>query len=313
MSKEQKIKWLVIVNPAASGGQGEQRWSVIQAYLHKSGIDFFYKKTTHRNHATHLAQEAIEAGCRHLIAVGGDGTGNEVVNGIFQQKKVKSTAITFALLPLGTGNDWIKTHQIPKDLVLWVDCLKKGKTTIQDVGLVTCFFDGKKIQRYFINVAGMAYDAYTVQMTEQKSSFVFPKIQYLLAVLKGLFKYRLHRAKLIFNEEEIIDFFYTINVGICKYSGGGMQLVPHAIPDDGQLALTYAGNISKLNIILNTYRFYNGSLLSHPKVNGVFSKKIKVETMDNQPTGVEVDGEYIGETPVVFEIIPQALRLIIAD
>ncbi|HFB99699.1 MAG TPA: diacylglycerol kinase family lipid kinase, partial [Phaeodactylibacter sp.] len=130
MSKEQKIKWLVIVNPAASGGQGEQRWSVIQAYLHKSGIDFFYKKTTHRNHATHLAQEAIEAGCRHLIAVGGDGTGNEVVNGIFQQKKVKSTAITFALLPLGTGNDWIKTHQIPKDLALWVDCLKKGKTTI---------------------------------------------------------------------------------------------------------------------------------------------------------------------------------------
>lgn len=311
MSKASNIKWFVIINPRASGGQGARQWKRIEECFRENEIDFFYKKTTHRNHATQLTKEAIQKGYRHIIAIGGDGTGNEVANGIFQQTETKNTDIIFALLPIGTGNDWIKTHQIPKQLDKWIACLKNGKTKIQDVGLVTCFLNGKKVERYFINVAGMAYDAFAVKLSEGKSNWVFPKIQYLLLVLKGLFRYRLHRAKLSFDDKEVVDFFYTINVGICKYSGGGMQLVPHAISDDGQLALTYAGKLSKWNIILNTYRFYNGTLLKHSKVKGFFTKKIKVETMDNLPTGVEVDGEYIGETPVEFKIIPQALKIII--
>jgi diacylglycerol kinase (ATP) len=161
------------------------------------------------------------------------------------------------------------------------------------------FFKSKKIERYFINVAGMAYDAFGVQLSEGKN-WRFPKIQYLFHALSGLFKYKIHRAKLIFDEQKIIDYFYIINVGICKYSGGGMQLVPHAVPND-----------SKLDVILNSYRFYNSSLLEHSKVEGSLTKKIRVETMDDEPTGVEVDGEYIGESPVEFSILPKALKIII--
>ncbi len=310
MSKKLTNQWFIIVNPKANGGKLENQWERIQRCLNNNHIDFFVKKTTHPNHATELAKEAIRNGCRKIIAVGGDGTGNEVANGILQQKIISSAEITFALLPVGTGNDWIKTHKIPKHLDTWIKMLKNGKTTFQDAGLVQCLFNKKRIERYFINVAGMAYDAFGVQLSEGKN-WRFPKIQYLLNALSGLFKYKIHRAKLIFDEQEVIDFFYIINVGVCKYSGGGMQLVPHAIPNDGKFALTFARKLSKLAVILNTYRFYNASLLQHSKVEGFLTKKIRVETMDNEPTGVEVDGEYIGETPVEFSISPKALKILV--
>lgn len=310
MSKKLTNQWFIIVNPKANGGKLENQWERIQRCLNDNHIDFFVKKTTHPNHATELAKEAIRNGCRKIIAVGGDGTGNEVANGILQQKIISSTEITFALLPVGTGNDWIKTHKIPKHLKTWIEMLKSEKTTFQDAGYVSCFFQEKKIGRYFINVAGMAYDAFGVQHAEGKN-WRFPKIQYLLNALLGLFKYKIHRAKLIFDEQEVVDFFYIINVGVCKYSGGGMQLVPHAIPNDGKFALTFAKKLSKLAVILNTYRFYNASLLEHSKVEGFLTKKIRVETMDDEPTGIEVDGEYIGETPVEFSISPKALKILI--
>ena len=310
MSKEIISKWFIIVNPKANGGRLGKQWNNIHQCLTDNNIDFFDKKTIHQNHATELAKEAIENGFRKIIAVGGDGTGNEVANGILQQNIIPSSEITFALLPVGTGNDWIKTHKIPKHLNTWVEVLKKEKTIFQDAGFVSCISNEKKIERYFINVAGMAYDAFGVQLSEGKN-WRFPKIQYLLLALRGLFKYKIHRAKLIFDDKEIVDFFYTINVGICKYSGGGMQLVPHAIPDDGIFALTFARKLSKLAVILNTYRFYNASLLHHSKVEGFSTKKVRVETMDGKPTGVEVDGEYIGETPVEFSILPKALKIVV--
>lgn len=310
MSKKIATTWFIIVNPKANGGRLEKQWKNIQQCLTDHNIDFFDKKTTHQNHATELTIEAIENGFRKIIAIGGDGTGNEVANGILQQKIIPSPEITFALLPVGTGNDWIKTHKIPKHLDTWIEMLQKEKTIFQDAGLVTCISNKKKIKRYFINVAGMAYDAFSVQLSEGKN-WRFPKIQYLLLALRGLFKYKVHRAKLIFEDKEVVDFFYIINVGICKYSGGGMQLVPHAIPNDGIFALTFARKLSKLDVILNTYRFYNASLLLHPKVEGFSTKKVRVETMDEGPTGVEVDGEYIGETPVEFSILPKALKIVV--
>lgn len=310
MSKKLSDQWFIIVNPKANGGRLEKQWEYIQQNLNDNNINFFVKKTTHPNHATEVTKEAIKKGFKKIIAVGGDGTGNEVANGILQQNIIPPTEITFALLPVGTGNDWIKTHNIPKHLESWIKMLKIGKTTFQDAGLVQCFSQGKKVDRYFINVAGMAYDAFSVQLSEGKN-WRFPKVQYLIHALRGLFKYKIHRAKLIFDKQKVIDFFYIINVGICKYSGGGMQLVPHAIPDDGKFALTFAKKLSKLAVILNTYRFYNASLLQHPKVEGFLTEKIKVETIDDQPTGIEVDGEYIGETPVEFSILPKGLKILI--
>ena len=116
--------------------------------------------------------------------------------------------------------------------------------------------EGKTKERYFVNVAGLAYDAYLVRYAAERPGLVSNKIFYLFLLLRCLFQYTLTKAKVIFDELEDENYYYSINIGICSYSGGGMQTVPHAIEDDGLFALSLFGPFSKLGVLLNTYRFY---------------------------------------------------------
>ncbi|MEZ5042374.1 MAG: diacylglycerol kinase family lipid kinase [Saprospiraceae bacterium] len=303
--------WYIIVNPAAGKGKAARLWPQIAQLLTQEGIAFEVAFTQQHRHATELAMQAIAQGHRHLIGVGGDGTNNEVINGIFQQQSVPSTDILYALLPIGTGNDWIKTHGIPKKLHAWLAMLKTGQIDYQDIGWVEYQQEAGRRKHFFANVAGMAYDAFVVHHVERAKSSLPSKFIYLWVVLRCLWLYQLCRARLIFNDQSVEDHFYTINVGICKYSGGGMQFVPHASPKDGHLALTYVGPLSKWEVIKNTYRFYNGSLGAHPKVRTLQVQSLEVQSLANQtPTLLEVDGEYLGHTPVTFGILAGALRFI---
>lgn len=303
--------WYIIVNPAAAGGKVGRKWTSIAAKLKTAGISFEVVFTEKHRHATTLAIAAIENGHRYLIGVGGDGTNNELVNGIMQQEVVSSTEIMYCLLPIGTGNDWIKTHRIPRKLDTWIKMLQAGNSTCQDMGWVEYEGDEKRSKHYFANVAGMAYDAFVVHYVEKLKTNLSNKLIYLWVVLRCLWKYNLSEARLQFGEKQVEDKFYTINVGIGRYSGGGMQFVPHAQPRDGKLALTYVGQLTKWQVIKNTYRFYNGSLGKHPLVHTTQVDALQVESLSKEvPTLLEVDGEYLGNTPVSFGIIPDALQFI---
>lgn len=306
-------KWFVIVNPAGGNGAVKARWAAIETALKASGLSYEIAFTEAPGHATALARQAIENGFRHLIAVGGDGTGNETVNGILQQKIVDSQSVTFALMPVGTGNDWVRFWKIPKQTEVWFDLLKTGKTTFQDVGVARFRNGEKEGLRYFFNVAGMAYDAFVVKHSETRKYLLKNRFFYLWLVLTCLWKYRLSRARIEFDGQVVEDYFYTINAGICPYSGGGMQIVPQAIPDDGWLALTFARKISKLGVILNTWRFYNGSLGKHPRISTLSAKAVKVTPLSNEPIFLEADGELLGQAPVEFSILPNALKIVIPE
>lgn len=307
----EKITWYIIINPAAAGGRVNREWSAIQSRLDAEGFSYIAQRTEGRGHATQLAKRAIESGYDHLIAVGGDGTNNEVVNGIMLQKVIPSTAVTYALLPIGTGNDWVKTHRIPRRLKHWLAMLKQGHTTVQDVGLVSYQVEGKQASRYFANVAGMGYDAFVARVAERQQHKVSNQLFYFLLIFKCLAQYSLKKARVIFDGEELTDAFYTIHAGICLYSGGGMRFVPHAQPDDGRFALTVIRNVSKLGVVLNTYRLYNGTIGDFRQADIYYAKKIRVEAVGDEPTTVEVDGEFLGETPVEFTLREKALRLVI--
>jgi YegS/Rv2252/BmrU family lipid kinase len=303
--------WFVIVNPAGGNGAVKVRWAFIEAALKQSGLPLEIVFTEAPGHATTLAREAIEKGFRHLVAVGGDGTGNETVNGILQQEVVDSQTVTFALMPVGTGNDWVRFWKVPKQTEAWLDMLKAGKTAFQDVGVARFMKDGKEGLRYFINVAGMAYDAFVVKYSEQRKYLLKNRFFYLWLVFTCLWKYRLSRARVAFDGQVVEDLFYTINAGILPYSGGGMQLVPQAVPDDGLLALTFARKLSKLGVILNTWRFYNGSIGEHPLISTLSAKTVKITSLDDEPIYLEADGEWLGQTPVEFSILPNALKIVI--
>lgn len=303
------MTWFIIVNPASGNGAAERLWPQVEQVLQSLGISYTVHFTERRGHAMRLVDDAVLKGYRYLLGIGGDGTNHEIVNGILQQTTVASPDIYYALLPVGTGNDWARMYQIPSDPLLRLKRLLEPQTVFQDAGWVRYQRDGQPQERFFVNVAGMAYDGYIGQQLER--SPVTNRFQYLLAVSKYLFQYSLSKARITFDGQTAEDFFYTINIGLCKYSGGGMQFVPQAVPNDGLFALTFARSLPKWEVLLQTPRFYNGTLLQHPRIEGHQAKNIRVEHTDGTPTLLEADGEFLGETPVEFRILENALRIVL--
>lgn len=299
--------WYIIANPAAGNGAAGRRWPDIEQVLQELGFSYTVKFTEYRGHAIRLVEDAVLKGLRYFLGLGGDGTNHEIANGILSQTIVPTTDITYALLPIGTGNDWARMYDIPQDPKLRLQRLQKGETVLQDAGKVNYLKEGQAAERFFINIAGLAYDAFIARQLD-KHRFI-NRMQYLLMVGQYLFQYQLTPARLRFNDQVVEDHFYTINVGICRYSGGGMQLVPHAVPDDGLFALTFARRLPKWEVLLQTPRFYNGTILNHPKISGFQTAHLRVEHIGDVPTLLEADGEFLGETPAEFFILEKALRM----
>jgi YegS/Rv2252/BmrU family lipid kinase len=306
----QNEKWLFIVNPAAGGGKVGKKWPGIEQQLRTAGVHFDVVFTEKKFHAVFLARQAVQDGFRHLVAVGGDGTGNEVVNGIFQQTVCPPETVTFTMLPAGTGNDWIKTHHIPKSSRLWIKFFLLASTSFQDIGWLQYRENGQEQQRYFLNVAGLSYDAYVAKRADAYKSLVTSTIFYLFLIFRCLFEFKIPRIRLRYDGQTIRERLYTINVGICRYSGGGLQIVPQAIPNDGKLALTFARRISKLEVLLITPFFYLGKIGWHPAVTLTQAEEISVESLEDAPVLVEADGEFLGETPVRMGILKNRLKIL---
>jgi len=304
--------WFCVFNPAAGTKDIEKVRDKIEFELYKNNIEFELYFTKHKGDAISVVIDKIMEGFTKFIAAGGDGTVHEVVNAFFLQDFVPTDRITLAVIPTGTGNDWAKHHKLPLDISKAIDLITKDATDLQDIGIAQYYKGNKKKTEYFNNVAGMAYDAFVVKKLEQRKSKP-NKFIYILSVLSYLFQYKLQKAKVRLNDREFVNKFYTINIGICKYSGGGMSLVPHAVHNDGKFAVTLAGNISKLDVVLNTYRFYNETLTEHPKIDAFYSKNIEVQSLNNNPVLLELDGELAGETPVTFDIIKKGLRFVVSD
>jgi len=300
--------WHIIANPAARNWAVKRQWPQIERLLQELGFAYSVKFTEHRGHAARLVENALLKGGRHILGIGGDGTNHELVDGIFQQNFVPTSELSYALLPFGTGNDWARQYGIPTDPRQRLAQLLEQKTAWQDIGLVRYQRDGETRSRYFVNVAGMAYDGFIGKKLTEKPAR--SKAEYLLKVAQYLWEYRLSKARITFDGQTVEDFFYTINIGLCRFSGGGMQLVPHALPDDGLFALTFARKLPKWEVLLQTPRFYDGSLLLHPKIEGHQAKHIRVEHIGETPTLLEADGEFLGETPVEFDLLERALRVV---
>ncbi len=302
--------WKVIVNPTSGSGKAAKKWKVIERKLKAAGIEFELAFTKHKGHAIVLSKNAIEAGFRKIIVVGGDGTNHEVMNGILQQKVVESTAITQCLFPVGTGNDWIRTHKLPRKVDLIIKNIQANKTKLQDIGKVSFQNENGRGERYFMNVAGLAYDAFIAKKSNENPNFTRNKFFYFYLVLRCLFQYKPQRVRIEFDEQTVDNQYYTINIGICKYNGGGMRLVPQAIPDDGLFALTTVGNMSILGVIASTPYLYNGKIGKHRKGFTTQAKEINIDSLDKEKVMLELDGEYLGVSPIQFELLPKAFRFV---
>jgi len=309
-SKISEDKWLIIVNPNAGARKGAKDWPEISQYLNEADLSHICVLTEHRDHANRITMESIEKGYRNIAVVGGDGTMNEVVNGIFSQQVVPSSDITLGMIPVGTGNDWSRMFGIPFDYRGAIEILKKSRTFLQDVGKIHYFKKEEPQVRYYMNIAGMGYDALVAKKANlQKEKGKGGPLTYFYFIFSGLFQYKFIDAVIEIDDQLVFKGeIFSMNVGICKYSGGGMMQVPFAIPDDGLLDVTLIKKAPKWMVIRYANKLYDGTLVDLDFVNTYKGKSVRIRA-----TGklyLEADGESLGNSPFVYEILPRSLKIV---
>jgi YegS/Rv2252/BmrU family lipid kinase len=301
--------WFAIVNPNAGKGKGKKDWDRISGLLEKAGLRFFMKFTESKGHAMRLVREAVINGSRKIMTIGGDGTLNEVVNGVFIQNACASQEITLASIPVGTGNDWGRMFGIGTVYVNAVDIIREGRSMLHDIGVADFQDESGQKRRYFINIAGLGFESEVVRKTNyQKDRGHGGKTIYFYNLLTSLLAYRNTPAEIIIDGERKSAEIFSINIGNGRYCGGGMRQTPDALPDDGLLDVTVINGMGKLEIIRNLNILYNGKILSHPKVDGYRCKNLKI--ISEKKIWVEADGESLGHTPAEFSILPASIRII---
>lgn len=302
-----KNKYFVSVNPNSGAGKSGKDWPMIQKKLKAAGFEFDYAiSTRHRENIEHV-QHALKQGFRKFIGIGGDGTMHHLVNGVMLQDEVPSADVELSLISIGTGNDWVRHHDIPRKYDKAIALIKAGKTKLQDVGLLS-YEDGKK-QEYFMNFAGIGYDAFVVEHTVDLKKY--GQGAYLFGLIKCLFKFEAQELKLEVDGKPFLnEDVYMMIAGLGKFAGGGMMLSKNAIIDDGYFDLTIGKNLSKKEIIFMVHKLFNGSYVDHEKVETLKCKHIKVEAKNKDIVKAEADGELVGKGSFEISIIEKGIRVI---
>ncbi len=304
-----KDGWLVIVNPNAGNGKGGKDWKRISALFEKNGINIYPLFTEKKGQAIEFVRDSICAGYRKVVAVGGDGTLNEVINGVFTQDECPAKDITAGLIPVGTGNDWGRMFGIPLVYEGSVQVIKESKVMLHDIGIISYYNGTEQEKRYFINIAGLGFESVVVRKTNmQKDKGRSGKAIYFMNLLSSLISYRNTRADIIVDGQKYPGNIFSVNVGNGRYCGGGMRQTPDALPDDGKFDITVIRSMGRIEIIRNLKLLYDGTILSHPKIDGYRSNNLKVET--ESLLYAEADGESLGHTPAEFSIIPSAINIV---
>ena len=221
------------------------------------------------------------------------------------QRYVKTSDITIAVLPIRTGNDWIKTYNIPNDIKKAIAIISQRKTILQDIGCVVT--KGDRIS-YFNNVAGLRYDGYIVNKLKDLKKL--GAVSYLITGIYGMLFYKKTVFKIVMNRKTIeINCLMTI-ISICKFSSGGMQFSKKGDPTDRLLDITIAKNLTLIDLIVNIKKLYNGKIVNHPKIATYKTKEITVILKNSNPF-IQADGELIGTGTATFSIIEKGIHFVI--
>ncbi len=307
-----KNNWFIVVNPRAGGEKGRIDWPTIEGLLVKYNIDFDYAFTEHKHHAVELTVSAIKHGYKKLIAVGGDGTLNEVVNGIFIQKEISASEIIVGVIAVGTGNDWFRMYNIPIGYEECVKAIKAEYVFKQDVGKVEYRESLVQHSRYFVNAAGIGFDAEVASRTNRlKDLGQRGALLYMISLLKALIGYHHTKVSITIDGNTIQENAFSLTLGIGRYNGAGMMQVPNAIANDGLYDITMIKKISKFSVLKNIHRLYNGTILKHPKIKSFRGEVIEITS--NPPVRLETDGESLGESPFRFTILPEAIGVVVSE
>ena len=291
-----------LVNPASANGATGKRWPELAhraGLLGLSGETLFSERP---GHLIELARAAVDGGARLVVAVGGDGTLNEVVNGIAGRD------VELATIPLGTGMDFVRTYRIPTKFDDAVRVAVAGTTRTIDAGRVHFrTWGGDDADRWFANVGSVGMSGAVAQRANGMSKAFGGKATFFYALTRVFLEWQNTEVTVTLDDGEHRGLMHDVVVANGVWHGGGMKLAPGAAPDDGLFDVVLIGDIGKVDFLTTAPKIYKGRHVTHPKVDVLRSRRVEVDAAE--PLPIEVEGEQIGTTPAVFEVVPGALRL----
>ena len=296
---------LLVCNPRAGSGAARRDVVELGRHLDARGIEHEVVFTERRGHATEIARSALKDGRRFLVAVGGDGTIHEVVNGMIEDDAPVRADAVLGVAASGTASDFIKTFGIPALPAHAAAHLDGPESFAIDIGKVTYESDGGRATRYFCNVAEVGLGAVVARRASSLPRALGPLL-YPFALWLGLMPHRKTHVKV-----DLVDRFYegpmaNLVVANGQFFGSGMKIAPRAAPTDGLLDIQVQ-HASKFEMLAQWPKVYRGEHVPHPDV--LEAKRVRASITSERPLPIEADGELLGHTPATFELLKAVLRL----
>ena len=311
-SSAKEVKWFVIVKPAAGSGRGLDHFPQISKLLRDEHILCEPVFTEHKFHATELTVWAVKQGYRHIIAVGGDGTLHEVVNGLFIQQEADPREVLLGVVAVGTGNDWMRMFGVPRRYQDAVRAIKEQYSFLQDVGVISYEESHYRQSRYMANVAGAGFDAAVnrrfthLQKKGRRGGWL-----YAWSMVQTFFGYKSTGVKVWIDDRLVYNnLLFSVAIGIYKYNGGGMQQLPDAVADDGMFDVSLIRPIHFWHVLFRFRYLFNGGIYRIRHVLQERGSRVRIES--SPEVSVEVDGELLGESPLEFSILHRAIRIVVS-
>lgn len=278
--------------------------------IFSESFDVELKVTVKAKDAIILAQNAVLNNSDFIIAVGGDGTLHEVINGIMNCPKEKRNHVTVGIIPRGSGNDFVKTMKIDSDIKSLIKCIESNSKVLIDIGKIelTNFSNQPEI-KYFINIAEAGLGADVVRRVNAGSKSNNPTLNFFKSSLASFISYKKKNMKIMSD-----DFQYSGDVLVLcfangKFFGSGLQIAPHAKVNDGKLSMFLAADVNIFDYLKNLFKIRKGKMIQHPEI---YYSQMSFCTVENSMDEclVEADGELLGKLPAKFEILPMEINFI---
>lgn len=325
--KEILDTWLAIVNPAAGSGKTLAKWRTAEPLLFQHGINYEFETPETKTGSIKLITKACSEGYRKFIAVGGDGTVHNILSTIVEyidktnagnpEEKISLSQFYLAVLPIGSGNDWLKSHNIPAQHPTIIDMISKGSFAPQDIVRAEIIDPntGKTTKRaYMANVGGYSFDANVCDIVNfQKTKGITGKMLYVNALKKLALVQKPFPTRILCDGKEVYDdMVYSISFGNGRYSGGGLRQTPSAVMDDGLLDMMLVPKIPIWKVFLNIGKLLNGRAESIRFLH--FHKAKQIEVIPHgQGQLVEIDGDVIGRAPLKLTVLEEQINVLDAQ
>ncbi len=293
-----------LVNPASANGSTGRRWPELARRAAAAGLEGDTLLSERQGHLSELAREAALGGARLLVVVGGDGSVYEVANGLVGIANPPEIAI----VPRGTGWDFVRTFGIPRDVERATAIALEGETRTIDAGRVTYrAWDGSEATAVFANVGSAGMSGAIAKRANETTKALGGKASYLWATFAVFSRWQAAEVEIAVDDERRTGRMFDVVVANGRFFGGGMQICPEAKPDDGLLDVLTIGDVTKRDLVQTMPKIYRGTHLPHPKAELLRGATVTVSSDTAIP--IQLDGEQPGTTPVRFEVVPGALRL----